>query len=244
MFDRIKTWLGGAQSPASASPAPAPSDDAARTAFRQALQRYPAHAAPHPGYAQELTPEQAQANLDWFLGSLPDRLQVLDVLLAEFGVPAQPAADTPEARQAWIGQLIDWTRRCWPAQPYRPEHLATDDWLRLPRTGDDAIFSVTLDLATRMGEVVRAACPDWRWGLDMSAASLRGPMLTSRRVVLTTAPLGPQGVRLVRDWEVAVVLRYQNPQHFLFEDPLSNDAWSKDLEAGATGRVIRLHKDA
>ena len=240
MFDRIKTWLGGAQSPASASPAPAPSDDAARTAFRQALQRYPAHAAPNAGYARELTPEQAQGNLDWFLASLPERLQALEGLLAAFGVPAQPVAITSEARQVWIGQLIDWTRRCWPAQPYRPEHLATDDWLRLPRTGDDAIFSVTLDLATRMGEVVRAACPDWRWGLDMSAASLRGPMLTSRRVVLTTAPLGPQGVRLVRDWEAEVVARYKRAGSIDYAAALPFDPWWINFEDACTGRSIRM----
>ena len=235
MWKRLPSWLGGSPKPAQ----PAPTDDG-QVAFWAAVQRYPAHAAPHPGYARDLTPEQAQANLDWFLASMPDRLQVLDVLLAEFGVPAQPAADTPEARQVWIGQLIDWTRRCWPAQPYRPEHLATDDWLRLPRTGDDAIFSVTLDLATRMGEVVRAACPDWRWGLDMSAASLRGPMLTSRRVVLTTAPLGPQGVRLVRDWEAEVVARYKRAGSIDYAAALPFDPWWINFEDACTGRSIRM----
>ena len=239
MWKRLPSWLGGSPKPAQ----PAPTDDG-QTAFRAAVQRYPAHAAPHLGYARELTPEQAQANLDWFLASMPDRLQVLDALLAEFGVPAQPAADTPEARQAWIGQLIDWTRRCWPPQPYRPEHLATDEWLRLPRTGDDAIFSIALDLATRMGEVVRAACPDWRWGLDMTAASLRGPYLTSRRVVLTTAPLGTKRIRLTDDMEAGVVDRYQHPGNFDYSAPLHLDPWWVNFEDACTGREVTFFEEA
>lgn len=235
MWKRLPSWLGGSAEPAQ----PAPTDDG-QAAFRASVQRYPAHVAPHRGYARELTPEQAQANLDWFLASMLDRLQVLDALLAEFGVPAQPAADTPEARQAWIGQLIDWTRRCWPPKPYRPEHLATDEWLRLPRTGEDGIFSVMLDLATRMGEVVRAACPSWRWGLDMTAASQRGPMLTSRRVVLTTAPLGPQGIRLIRDWEAEVVARYKRLGSIDYAAPVPFDPWWLNFEDACTGRSIRM----
>ena len=237
MFQRIRSWLGTA-------PESDKADDA-RAAFRAALHRYPAHAPPHPGHARDLTPEQAQANLEWFLAALPERLQVLDRLLTEFGVPTRPAADTPEGRQAWVGHLIDWTRRCWPAQPYRPEHLDKDVWLKVARVGDDAIFSVTLDLATLMGEVVRAACPAWRWGLDMASANMGSqPMWTARRVVMTTAPLGSKGIRVIGDWEAAVVNRYQRPSAFDYGVSLSHDVWWTGLEDDCSGRVIQFYEQA
>ncbi len=237
MFQRIRSWLGTA-------PESDKADDA-RAAFRAALHRYPAHAPPHPGHARDLTPEQAQANLNWFLASLPERLQVLDGLLTEFGVPTRPAADTPEGRQAWVGQLIDWTRRCWPAQPYRPEHLDKDVWLKVARIGDDAIFSVTLDLATLMGEVIKSACPAWRWGLDMASANMGGqPMLTARRVVMTTAPLGSKGIRVIRDWEAAIVAHYWHQDPLERGGPLtSHPLFSRFMDA-CSGRVVRHFDNA
>ena len=237
MFQRIRSWLGTA-------PESDKADDA-RAAFRAALHRYPAHAPPHPGHARDLTPEQAQANLEWFLAALPERLQVLDRLLTEFGVPTRPAADTPEGRQAWVGHLIDWTRRCWPAQPYRPEHLDKDVWLKVARIGDDAIFSVTLDLATLMGEVIKSACPAWRWGLDMASANMGGqPMLTARRVVMTTAPLGSKGIRVIRDWEAAIVAHYWHQDPLERGGPLtSHPLFSRVMDA-CSGRVVRHFDNA
>ena len=237
MFQRIRSWLGTA-------PESDKADDA-RAAIRAALHRYPAHAPPHPGHARDLTPEQAQANLNWVLATLPERLQVLDGLLTEFGVPTRPAADTPEGRQAWVGQLIDWTRRCWPAQPYRPEHLDKDVWLKVARIGDDAIFSVTLDLATLMGEVIKSACPAWRWGLDMASANMGGqPMLTARRVVMTTAPLGSKGIRVIRDWEAAIVAHYWHLDPLERGGPLtSHPLFSRFMDA-CSGRVVRHFDNA
>ena len=233
MFDRLKTWLGG-------SPAPAVDPlDASRARFRAALHRYPVHVAPNRGFAQELSPEQAQANLDWFIASLPTRLGALRALLADFELylPAPEGLSLPEA-EALMAELIAWTQRCWPATPYWPEHLQDSYWLHCDRLVDDAIFSVALDLGSYFGQIAIAAQPAWRWGLDLSAASLRGPMLSARRVLLSTAPLGKQQVREQLDWEALVVQRYREPQHFLFKGQLADDAWMTQLRDACTGRLI------
>ncbi|MFT4163824.1 MAG: hypothetical protein QM650_01115 [Microlunatus sp.] len=114
--------------------------------------------------------------------------------------------------------------------------------LRELLTGDDAIFSLTLDLATYFGEIVRSTRPEWRWGLDLTRSSLRGPMLTSRRIILCTAPLGVRGIRVQEDWEAVVVLRYRKPAHFLFAGPLDHDSWLTRLRDGCSGRVIDLYR--
>ena len=232
MFDRLKSWLGAAPA------APQNPLEARRARFRVALHSYPVHMAPNRGFAQELTPEQAQANLDWYLASLPTRLSALRALLADFelDLPAPEGLSLSQS-QALMAQLIAWTQSCWPAAPYSPEHLQDSYWLHCNRLVDDAIFSVTLDVASYIGQIAIAAQPAWRWGLDMSAASLRGPMLTSRRVLLTTAPLGQQRVRNALDWEALVVQRYREPQHFLFKGPLESDAWMSQLHDACTDRV-------
>ena len=233
MFDRLKSWLG-------AVPVEAVNPlDARRARFRTALHHYPVHVAPHRGFAQELTPEQAQANLDWFTASLPMRLAALRALLADFelDLPTPQGLSLAEA-EALMSQLIDWTHGCWPQAPYSPEHLQDSYWLHCDRLVDDAIFSVTLDVASYIGQMVIGLQPAWRWGLDMSAASLRGPMLTSRRVLLTTAPLGKRQLRNALDWEALVVQRYREPRHFLFQGPPESDAWMSQLRDACTGRVI------
>ena len=50
MWKRIQSWLGAAPEPLHAADDPAP--------FRTALQRYPAHAPPHPGYARDVSTMQ------------------------------------------------------------------------------------------------------------------------------------------------------------------------------------------
>ena len=147
--------------------------------------------------------------------------------------------------EVWLAQLIEWTQRCWPAAPYQASHVDNNVWLHTPRTGDGAIFSVALDVATLLGNIAIDACPSWHWGLDMSSATLRGPMLRSNRVVMITAPLRSKGFRALEDWEVLVVLRYQQqPDHFLFRGPLSTDAWATRLQDACSGRVVEFNQQS
>ena len=221
-----------------AAPAPAPDR---KVAFRQALAHYPAHVPPHRGWGKQLTPEQAQQNLDWFRQTLPERLATLRALTAETGLTLSqaPVQSLDEAKDL-VARLIDWTRICWPDEPYRPEHLHDDDyWARSDRTGDDAIFSVVLDMATLMGQWVMAGRPEWRWGLDMSRASLgHQPMLTARRVVLTTPLLGTQRVPCMMDMEMLVLGRYREPASPYFKG--AQDLWIEYMRDGYTGREIDL----
>lgn len=239
MLEQLKRWL---RSPVPQTAEPSPNH---QVIFSQALAAYPTHAPPHKGYGHQLTPDQAQQNLDWFRDSLPQRLTSLRALLAGTGLLLRDedlSPDTLDAALDLVRRLIDWTRACWPGAPYQPRHLSEADWLASDRQGDDAIFSVVLDVATLMGQWVMAGRPEWRWGLDMSRASLgHQPMLTARRVVLTTPLLGTQRVPCMMDMEVLVLERYLKPRDLHFNGALADDPWMEYVRDGYTGRVIDMH---
>ena len=238
MLESLKRWLRSPAGPKALESLPD-----RQTQFKQALAAYPAHVPPHRGWGKQLTPEQAQQNLDWFRQSIPERLAALRALAVKTGLALDevPVQSLDEA-QDLVARLIDWTRACWPAEPYRPEHLHDDDyWARSDRTGDDAIFSVVLDVATLLGETIRAGRSEWRWGLDMARAS-RGPqpMFSARRVVLFTPPLGEQRAPCMMDMEALVLERYRRPKDFRFNQTLEYDPWMEYVRDGYTGRVIDL----
>lgn len=210
--------------------------------FRQALAHYPAHVPPHRGWGKQLTLEQAQQNLDWFRQTIPERLAALRALAADTGLALgeAPVSSLDEARHLVV-QLIGWTRACWPDAPYRTEHKSYDDWAASDRTGDDAIFSVVLDVATLLGETIRAGRSEWRWGLDMARASLgHQPMLSARRVVLLSPLLGPQQVVTHMDLELLVLDRYLKPHDLDFTGPPEQDAWMQYVCDGYTGQSMDL----
>jgi len=203
-----------------------------RAAFYAAVQRYPNHAPPYPGYGRHITPEQAQANLDWFLSSMSKRLAALQQLLAEFAIPAQPENYTPKAVKAWLTPVIIWSHRCWPTQVFHKNHTEKNAWLLLPRTGDAAIFSIILDLATQLGEIRISMYPDqqWHWDVDNNASSFHHHMVTSRRVILTTAALARQGIPGFIDWERQVMPYYRDRAYIYQSKELLFHPWAHCLD--------------
>jgi|GEM_PF-1577574 len=217
-----------------------------RVAFHAAVRKYPEHTPPYPGSGRKITPEQAQANLDWFLASMPEHLNHLDTLLAQFGIPTTPAGDTLHDMAEWMNTLIAWTYQCWPEEPFQPEHKYTNARHTLRRVGDAAIFSIILDLATKIGEIIIKIEPRWHWGLDMDKFSLRAQLLTSRRILLTTAPLGNTGIREMDDWEGAVTSHYKNTKRFFtYKDIPRNftlDSWLIGFYNACAGYSIDSHR--
>lgn len=232
MLEKLKNWLWRS-STAELGNQPAPD---ARQAFRQALAEYPAHMPPHRGLGRQIALEQAQQNLDWFMQTLPQRLAALRALAAATGLALgeEPPRSWDEAADL-LARLIDWTRACWPDAPYRPEHRQDEYWAASDRTGDDAIFSVALDVATLLGQTVRAGCSAWRWGLDLSRDSLRHDMFSSRRVVLMPPPGARAGLL---DMEAVVRARYLNPQASWFRGPPPHDLWWEYVHDGYTGQSL------
>ncbi|MDO5624989.1 MAG: hypothetical protein Q4G71_09895 [Pseudomonadota bacterium] len=224
-------------------PAPTVAKPDLKARFRQALAHYPAHVPPHRGWGRQLTPEQAQQNLDWFKQTLPERLAALRALAGETGLTLSgaPVQSLDEAEDL-VARLIYWTRACWPDEPYRREHLHDYDyWAMSDRTGDDAIFSMVLDVATLLGETIRTGRSEWRWGLDMDPSSLGSqPTFSARRVVLISPLLGERRISTLMDMESLVVSRYRNPRSFHYQGSMEYDSWMVHVRDGYTGREIDL----
>lgn len=237
MLEQLKSWL---RSPASRKALESSPDR--RAQFKQALAAYPSHVPPHRGLGRQITPEQAQQNLDWFQQTIPGRLAALRALSANTGLALgdAPVRSLDEAKSL-VARLIDWTRACWPDAPYRVEHKSYEHWAMSGRSGDDAIFSVVLDVATLLGQTIMAGRQDWRWGLDMARSSLgHQPMLSARRVVLLSPLLGSQPVSTHMDLEILVLDRYLKPHDLDFTGPPERDAWMQYVCDGYTGQSIDL----
>jgi hypothetical protein len=176
------------------------------------LDGYPPYAAPHTGHGRRLGEAQARANLAYFEQVLPHRLHTLAGLLREqAGIEVDAALAAPGSlAPALTDALHRWAREHWPALlAGRPPAL--DRWLLSPRSGDDIVFSMLMDVAILLGELVRRGNPDWHWGLDLDPANLADDMASARRVVQLADPVGEMPRPFVLDVEDAVVHRFLHP---------------------------------
>lgn len=198
------------------------------------LRGYPAYDAPFVGYGRQLTEVQAQANLAYFERVLPQRLEGLAELLRELaGLDVAAALAAPQEQAAALTEALHlWAAAQWP--PLHAEHpeRGLRSWLASRRSGDDIVFSMLLDVAILLGELVRRANPEWRWGLDLDAANLRDDMVSARRVVLLAGPVGALKAPLLIDVEDVVVHRFLHPS-----DPAQQllNPWRRLVDEGIRG---------
>lgn len=219
MPDWLNRWIG---KPPAASP------------LAQRLRSYPPYDAPFVGYGTQLTVVQAEANLAYFERALPQRLQCIDALLQdEAGADVAAALAAPgEQAGALTETLHAWAAAQWPALRAANPALTLRSWLGSSRRGDDIVFSMLLDVAILLGELVHRANPDWQWGLDLDAGNLRDDMVSARRVVLQAAPIGEMKSPFVIDVEDVVVHRFLNPS-----DPAQQrlNPWRRLVDEGIRG---------
>lgn len=211
----------------------AASDPAARLAA--SLRRYPPFSAPHPGRGSTLSDAQAQANFSHFQSALPQRLHcVTELLRAEAQIdPKAALSDPPQHAPALTDSLQRWASSAWPALPPQPRP-SESHWLNSHRDGEDIVFSLLLDLAILLGEVIRCGNPAWHWGVDLDPQNIADDMPGARRVVLLADPVGTASHAFVLDVEQVVVHRFLhaddagqrllNPFRRLVDEALRGDA--------------------
>lgn len=184
-------------------PRAAPNDLARR------LADYPPYRAPHVGPPRRLTPAQSHENLQHLLAHLHERLGAIAGLLREHGLDPAPALAGADPLP-FIDQLYDWASTTWPVL-HRPEQATLAHWLASSRDGPDIAFSLVLDTALLLGELIRRHDPRWIWALDEDARNRRDDMVSAMRPVLMLPGTSPDLPDVLIDIEDEVVGKYRKP---------------------------------
>ena len=201
------------------------------------LRGYAPYDAPFAGYGVQLTEAQAQTNLAHFERMLPQRLEHLAELLRDqAGIDVAAALAAPREQAAALTDALHrWAAAEWPALHAELPQRNLRSWLASRRDGDDIVFSMLLDVAILLGELIRRANPDWRWGLDLDPVNLADDMVSARRVVLLAAPVGEMKSPFVIDVEDVVVHRFLHPG-----DPAQQrlNPWRRLVDEGIRGDAM------
>lgn len=138
-------------------------------------------AAPGPP-GRALTLPQAEANLAYLLENRIARLAVAAELLSEFAIDLRDGLDAPDPKP-WLQRLGDWTAVEWPS--VRVENLTSlETWLNSRREGREIVFSLIMDIAIVLAEMVLRRRDDYRWALDVDPKNGADGMLSWRRPVV------------------------------------------------------------
>ncbi len=222
MFDRLSRALRRAK------PEPVAPTLAGR------LASYPPYDAPHVGWGRAITLAQAEENLAHLKTVLPQRLAVVGQLLHDdAGIDIEPALAAPmEQGPVLAGVLNRWAGERWPALHAR--RFALDHWLASARAGVDIAYSLALDVALLLGELIVRGNPAWRWNIDRDKKNLREGMASARRLVLLADPVGGESWPFVLDVEDVVVNRLLTIDH-LNETLTRMDNWRRMVEDSLRG---------
>jgi len=180
---------------------------------------YPVYAAPH-AYRRDgqlLSLAQAQENLEYLRTQRPLRLRIISDFLhteAEVDVVAALAGGDPSVL---LDGLHRWSLRTFPALQKAAPELARDEvWLASDRRGPEIVYSLLMDLALLLGELILIRRPAFQWALDLDEGNLLDGMDSVRRPVLQFLPApaaaGEVPMPPVQlDVEALVVHRYREP---------------------------------
>lgn len=204
-------------------PRAAPNDLARR------LADYPPYRAPHVGPPRRLTPEQSRENLQHLLAHLDERLAAIAGLLREQGLDPAPALAGADPL-AFVDRLYDWAGATWPALR-RPEQATLAHWLASTRDGADIAFSLVLDTALLLGELIRRHDPRWIWALDEDSRNRRDDMVSAMRPVLMLRGAAPDLPDVPIDIEDEVVGKFRKPDMSYPINP-----WRATLSDALAGR--------
>jgi hypothetical protein len=236
LLQRLTRWRPGASS----------GDDglAAR------LLDYPPFEAPHAGPPSRWTRAQADDNLAYLLNHRAQRLDALAGLLrlegidigpvlqgqgAAAGIGTSTGKSTATGTGTPAGLLVAlhaWAKRRWP-ELHQPALASSKAWIASSRRDAEIVYSLLMDLALLLGELVMQRHPGYRWALDLDEQNRRDGMYSFNRPVLQLQATGDMPSNVVLDLEHLVVGRFVN-----IRDAGSQllDDWARVVEDAASGK--------
>jgi len=191
------------------------------------LADYPVYEAPHIGVGRALSEVQAEENLSYLLANKSSRIEALSTLLKTFDidVAAGFAYATPEQL---ITQLYDWSGEHWGA--YNRAEYTRKHWQTNQRRDDDLIYSVVMDTAIVLGDLLVQHKPTYQWGLDVDSGN--AGMSSYRRCVVQAPMATDPSIMAIFDPEQMVAERVFDPNkpHWAWENQ-----WQRAMTAYLSG---------
>jgi hypothetical protein len=185
-----------------------------RTKLARRLDSYPPYRAPFPDDHLKLSVEQAQANLDYLLAHRAERLAVLGELLAEENIDLRAGLAADDCKPL-LDALHGWAKSEWPGI-YDRKIASFKIWLASTREGPEIAYSLLLDVAILLGELIVTRRPQFVWSLDLDPENGPGldaslpddAMVTYKRPVVQIPKGGPFPAPIILDVEAIVAYKY------------------------------------
>ncbi|KRR26075.1 hypothetical protein CQ14_26645 [Bradyrhizobium lablabi] len=185
-----------------------------RTRLARRLDSYPPYRAPFPDDHFKLSVEQAQANLDYLLAHRAERLAVLGELLAEENIDLR-AGLVADDYKPLLDALHGWAKSEWPGIHDR-KIASFNTRLSSTREGPEIAYSLVMDVAILLGELIVTRRPVFVWSLDLDPengpagsdpASFDNAMDSYKRPVVQIPKGGPFPT-IILDVEAIVAYKY------------------------------------
>jgi hypothetical protein len=180
----------------------------------QQLSIYPPYRAPFAGPADRLSDGQAAANLQYLLEHREERLRILGGLLGEHGIDVHAGMQAQDI-DPMLAELRQWAKAQWP-EAYTPAIAKRANWHMTSRDGDEIIYSLLMDVAILLGELVIARRSHFSWQVDLNRIPGKDQMTSYKRVVVGIPRSEVFPAPIVLDVEDTVVSEYLNVRSPLF----------------------------
>ena len=159
------------------------------------LDGYPVYDAPHVGVGRTLSEVQANENLDYLLTNRSERKQALSTLLERFNID-MVGGFSNESPDKLIQELYDWCSAHW--STYRNDNHPRQQWLKSSRRGEDLIYSLAMDVAIVLGDLLIQHRPAYGWGVDVDPDNI---LMESFRRCVVMAPMVSHNNSAIADVE-------------------------------------------
>jgi hypothetical protein len=197
---------------------------AGRTRLAQRLSSYASYQAPFHGDPLTLSVDQAQANLDYLLAHRAERLIRLGELLADDNINVRAGLAADDCKPL-LDAVHGWARTEWPGMHDR-KIASIKAWRASRRAEPEIMYSLLMDIAILLGELIVTRRPQFVWSLDLDpengpGSSPHDAMESYKRPVVQIRKGGPFPAPIILDVEAIVVYKYlqaQQPVTWLLND--------------------------
>ena len=169
------------------------------------LAHYPAYIAPHTANHVSLSNAQALENLAYLHNNKAQRLNAFQSLLILHDINIKPILQG-DHYDPIVESLYRWAQQEW-AQA-APSSVATRSaWRNTNRQDEQIIYSLVMDCAIALGELIILHRPDFSWAVDLDPQNVKDQMPSAHRVVLQAPSLlYPEQTVLIDCEELAVAM--------------------------------------